>query len=120
MEADIGARPIAEIESPELLAVLKKREARGNLETARRMRAFASRVFRFAIATGRASGDPAAPLMGTLTTPVPKHHGAILEPKRVGELLRAIDGYEGQPVTMIALKFAPHVFVRPGEIRKAE
>jgi hypothetical protein len=118
METAVGNRPIAEIEPPELLAVLKKLEAEGNLETAKRMRAFASRVFRYAVATGRAKNDPAAPLQGALTAPIRKHHGAILEPKRVGELLRAIDGYEGQPITKIALRFAPHVFVRPGEMRR--
>jgi integrase len=120
MENAVGGRPISEIRPPELLAVLKKLEARGNLETARRTRAFASRVFRYAVATGRASADPAALLRGALTAPVRKHHAAILDPKRVGELLRAIDGYEGQPITQIALKFAPHVFVRPGEMRRAE
>lgn len=120
MEPALGSRPIADITPPELLAVLKKMEKRGNLETARRARSFASRVFRYAVATGRAMADPAAPLQGALTAPVRKHHGAILEPKRVGELLRAIDGYDGQPITQLALKFAPHVFVRPGEMRHAE
>lgn len=120
MEASLGRRPIADIQPPDVLAVLKKMEQRGNLETARRSRAFASRVFRYAVATGRATADPAAPLQGALTAPIRKHHGAILEPKRVGELLRAIDGYDGQPITQLALKFAPHVFVRPGEMRHAE
>lgn len=120
MEPALGRRPIAEIMPPELLAVLKKMEKRGNLETVRRTRAFASRVFRYAVATGRASDDPAALLRGALTAPVRKHHGAILEAKRVGELLRAIDGYDGQPITQLGLKFAPHVFVRPGEMRRAE
>ena len=107
MEPALGARPISEIVPPELLAVLKKMEARGNLETARRTRAFASRVFRYAVATGRASADPAASLQGALTAPIRKHHGAILEAKRVGELLRAIDGYDGQPITQLALNLPP-------------
>lgn len=116
----LGSRPVADIEPHELLGVLKKLEARGNLETAKRTRAFASRVFRYAVATARAKTDPAALLQGALTAPKRKHLAAIIEPKRVGELLRAIDGYEGQPATLIALKLSPHVFVRPGELRRAE
>ncbi len=116
----LGKRPIADIEPHELLVVLRKMEARGNLETAKRTRAFASRVFRYGVATARAKADPAALLLGALTAPIRKHLGAITEPKRVGELLRAIDGYEGQPITKIALKLSPHVFVRPGELRRAE
>jgi integrase len=120
LEPALGSRPIADIPPVELLAVLKKIEAPGHLETARRMRSFAGRVFRYAVATARATSDPAAALKGALTVPVARHHGAILEPKAVGELLRAIDGYEGQPLTKIALQLAPHVFVRPGEMRRAE
>ncbi|MEN3976140.1 integrase arm-type DNA-binding domain-containing protein [Emcibacter sp. SYSU 3D8] len=118
--APIGERPVAEISPQELLATLKKQEARGRLETAQRLRSFAARVFRYAVATTRASSNPAEPLRGALVSPRVKHRAAILEPKRVGELLRAIEGYEGQPTTMAALKLAPHVFVRPGELRHAE
>jgi integrase len=118
--APIGERPVAEISPQELLAALKKQEARGRLETAQRLRSFAARVFRYAVATTRASTNPAEPLRGALVSPRVKHRAAILEPKRVGELLRAIEGYEGQPTTMAALKLAPHVFVRPGELRHAE
>lgn len=120
MDGALGTQPIADITPPDLLVVLQRLEARGNLETARRMRSFASRVFRYAVATGRATVDPAAPLQGALTAPVRKHHGALLDPRSVGELMRAIDGYTGQPITQLALKFAPHVFVRPGEMRRAE
>lgn len=120
LEPSIGARPIADISPQELLSALKKVEARGRLETAQRLRSFAARVFRYAVATTRASANPAEPLRGALVSPRVKHRAAILEPKRVGELLRAIEGYEGQPTTMAALKLAPHVFVRPGELRHAE
>ncbi len=116
----LHTRPIAEIEAFELLAVLKKLEARGNLEAARQIRSFASRVFRYGVATTRCKRDIAADLIGALTAPTVKHHAAIVEPSKVGELLRAIEGYEGQPSTHLALRLAPHVFVRPGELRHAE
>jgi integrase len=112
----IGAQPIAQIEPFELLAALQKIERRGKLETASRSREFAGRVFRYAVATTRASRDIAADLRGALQAPTVKGFAAILEPKRVGELLRAIDGYQGQPSTMLAMKLAPLVFQRPGEI----
>lgn len=120
LEPAIGARPISELNPAELLGALKKIEARGHLETARRLRSFCSRVFRYAVATSRASTDPTAVLRGALMAPRATHHAAILDPKRVGALLRAIDGYDGQPMTQLALKIAPHVFVRPGELRQAE
>lgn len=116
----IGARPILEITAPELLAALRTVEARGNLETARRMRSFAGRVFRYAVATGRAERDLSSDIRDALTVPTVTHRAAILEPAKVGELLRAIESYEGQPSTVLALKLAPHVFVRPGELRHAE
>jgi integrase len=120
LAAEIGARPIAEIEAYELLDVLKKVEASGRLETAKRLLAFASRVFRYSVATTRAKRNIAADLQGALTAPRVKHHAAIVDPKGVGALLRAIEGFDGQPVTMWALRLAPHVFVRPGELRQAE
>jgi hypothetical protein len=120
LEPTLGSRPVEEISPVELLAALRKVETRGHLETARRMRSFASRVFRYAVSTGRASADPAAALRGALVAPVATHHAAILNAKGVGALLRAIDGYDGQPMTQLALKLAPHVFVRPGELRQAE
>lgn len=116
----IGYRPVDQVEPHELLAVLKKQEGRGNLETAKRTRSFASRVFRYAVATARAKADPAAVLLGATAAPKVKHLAAIVEPKRVGELLRAIDGYSGYPITRLALALSPHVFVRPGELRQAE
>jgi len=113
-------RPVAEIEPFELLAALKAIERRGQSETARRARELAGRVFRYAIATARARHDIAADLRGALTVPKVKHRAALIEPKAVGELLRAIEGYEGQPSTLHALRLAPQVFTRPGELRQME
>ena len=120
LASEIGQRPIAEIEPYELLDVLKRVEASGRLETAKRLLAFASSVFRYAVATTRAQRNIAADLQGALVAPTVKHHAAIIDPKGVGALLRAIEGFDGQPVTMWALRLAPHVFVRPGELRQAE
>ena len=120
LEKDLGERPIADIEPYELLAVLKHVELSGRNETAKRLLAFSGRVFRYAVATTRAQRNIAADLQGALVSPKVKHHAAIIDPKGVGELLRAIDGFEGQPTTQWALKVAPHLFVRPGELRMAE
>jgi integrase len=115
----IGTRPIGDISAPELLTVLRTVEVRGRYETARRLRSTCSSVIRYAIATGWAQRDVTADLQGALITPKVKHHAAIIEPDKVGALLRAIDGYEGQPSVALALRIAPHVFVRPGELRAA-
>jgi integrase len=120
LEPALGRRPIDQIEPHEILAVLRGQEAKGQLETARRTRAFASRVFRYAVATARAKTDPAQLLAGAIAAPRPKHMSAILEPKRAGELLRAIQDYSGAPLTRLALALSAHVFVRPGELRRAE
>ena len=116
----MGTLPIAEISPNELLAVLKKVERAGQRETARRLRSFSSRVFRYAVATARASVDPAQPLQGALVSPVARHHAAITDSIVFGKLLRSIEAYSGQPVTKLALRFTPHVYQRPGEVRKAE
>ena len=116
----IGTLPISEVDPQMLLAALKRLEAKGNYETAKKTRSFASRVFRYAVATARAKQDPAELLKGALIAPKARHYAAILEPSKLGELLRAIDDYSGQPVTKLALQIAPHVFVRPGELRHAE
>ncbi len=113
----IARLPIAEINAPDLLAVLRRIEAKGNYETAGRVLQLAGRVFRYAVATARLGSDPSRDLRGALTAPQRKHYGAIVEAKRAGELLRAIDGYEGQLITRLAMQLAPHVFVRPGEKR---
>ncbi|WP_447726636.1 tyrosine-type recombinase/integrase [Sphingomonas koreensis] len=120
VERAIGNRPIAEIEPIAVLDAVRPYEAAKNHEKARRTLEFVGAVFRFAVANQLAPADPTRDLRGALASRKPKHLAAILEPKRVGELLRAIDGYEGQPVTQIALKLSPLVFVRPGELRKAE
>lgn len=112
--------PISSIAPPDILAVLRRIEAKGNYETARRVLQLAGRVFRYAVATARLTSDPSRDLRGALTAPTPKHYGAIIEAKRAGELLRAIDGYEGQVLTRLAMQLSPHVFVRPGELRHAE
>lgn len=112
--------PIVEITAPDVLAVLRRIEATGNYETARRVLQLAGRVFRYAVATARLGSDPTRDLRGALTAPTPKHYGAITDAKRAGELLRAIDGYEGHPITKLAMQISPHVFVRPGELRHAE
>ncbi len=116
----LGSRPIAQITPPELLAVLRKIERKGILETAHRTKQNCGQVFRYAIATGRAERDPSADLRGALTPVKHGHMATITEPKKIGELLRAIDGYEGTPVAKYAMKLAPLVFVRPGELRHAE
>ena len=115
----IAGKPVAEIEAMELFAILKRLEGQRKHETAKRCRSFASRVFRYAIVTGRANADPAALLGGALIAPKVKHHAAILDPVKLGELLRAIDEYEGAPITRLAMQIAPHVMVRPGELRQA-
>ena len=120
LHPSVGRRPVADITPHELLDALKRMERRGRHETAQRLRAFAGQIFRYAIATLRADRNPADVLRGALTVPQVKHYAAILEPLRVGELLRAIDGYDGRPETRIALQFLPQTFVRPGELRKAE
>ncbi len=116
----IGERPIAEITAPEVLAVLRSVEARGRYETARRLRSRCGMVFRLAIATGRAERDPTQDLRGALITQKTKHHAAITEPKAIGALLRAIEGYDGHRITRMALQFLALTFVRPGEQRSAE
>ena len=116
----IGKRPINQIKAPELLAVLRRVESRGALESAHRIRTIAGQVFRYAVATGRAERDPAADLKGALPQPREKHHAAITDPKEVAPLLRALDGYQGHFVVKCALRLAPMFFVRPGELRNAE
>lgn len=119
LEPAIGSRPISEIEAVELLNVLKRIEAKGHRETARRTRAYASRVFRHGVATTRCKNDPAALLTDALSSPVVRHHAAITDPARLGFFLRAADAYTGGPVVRIAMNLLPHVFLRPGELRRA-
>jgi len=116
----IGGDPIAEVRAPDLLACLRRVESRGTVETAHRALQSCGQIFRYAIATGRASRDPSGDLRGALSTVKGTHLASITEPTAVGGLLRACDGYQGSLVTKCALRLAPLVFVRPGELRKAE
>jgi integrase len=116
----IGKRPIKEINAPDLLSVLRRIEGRGAVETAHRASQNCGQVFRYAIATGRAERDPSGDLRGAIPPPKKTHHASITDPKEVGALLRAIDGYEGGLIVRAALRLAPLVFLRPGELRKAE
>jgi integrase len=116
----IGGRPIAEITAPELLTVVRRIEDRGALETAHRALGNCGQVFRYAVATGRAERDPSGDLRGALPPVKGEHFAATTDPKRVGEILRALDGYQGTLTVRCALRLAPLVFVRPGELRKAE
>jgi integrase len=116
----IGDLPIASIRTADLLAALKPLEAAGKGETAARARVVAGQVIRFAIATGRAEHDPTTALRGAFARVVSGHYAAITEPKAFGELLRAIDGYMGEPTTRAAMRLLPLVLVRPGELRLAE
>jgi integrase len=117
---DIGLRPISEILPMEVLEVLRKVERRGRLHSAGRLRSMISCVFRYAIATARATQDPTYALRGALTTPQTQHRAAITDPEALGALLRAIDGFDGQPTTKAALKLMALLFPRPGELRFAE
>lgn len=116
----LGVRPVREITAPEILTVLRRIEARGALDTAHRVHQNLGRIFHYAIATGRAERNPAIDIRGALAPVQGGHHAAIVEPKAVGELLRALDGYQGTPEVRAALRLAPLLFVRPGELRKAE
>jgi integrase len=117
--ASLKGVPVTDITAPALLAALRKIEARGIIETAHRARSIAGQVFRYAIATGRAKGNPAADLIGALERPQTKHFASVTDPDKVGDLLRALHAYKGSPVVTAAIKLAPLVFVRPGELRAA-
>lgn len=111
---------IGAMAAPEVLAALRRIEQRGAVETAHRAKQAAGQVFRYAVATGRAQRDPTGDLRGALASPVETHHASVTEPRAIGGLMRAIDGYEGHAVTKYSLRLAPLVFVRPGELRRAE
>lgn len=115
----IGNRPVADIQPFEVLEAARAIARKGNRETARRALQMSSAVFRFAVATARLTSDPVRDLKGALPAPSTRNHAAILEPAKLGELLRAIDGYHGNTSTLFALQLLPHVFTRPGELRQA-
>jgi len=116
----VGESPIAEITAPVLLELLHAIESRGTIDTAHRVKQTCSQIFRYAMATGKAERDSAADLRGALGVIKKSHFPTITEPKKIGELLRAIHGLSGSYVVRYAVQFAPLVFVRPGELRRAE
>lgn len=116
----IGARPVSEVTATEFLRVARRMEDRGAIESAHRTLQNCSQVMRYAIATGRAERNPVADLRGALPQAPERHHAAITDVAEVGGLLRAMDGYAGGFVVKCALRLAPLVFVRPGELRHAE
>lgn len=116
----IGRKPVAEVSAAEVLECLRRVEGRGAVESARRIQAQVAAVFNFAMATQRATANPASSLRAVLKGHTPKHLAAIIEPRQVGALLRATDDYRGTFTVRCALKLAPLVFVRPGELRQAE
>lgn len=116
----IGGRPLADLTAPEVLAVVRRIEARGALETAHRALQNCGQVLRYAVATGRAERDITGDLKGALPPARETHLAAVTEPAKIGPILRAFDNYGGSFVTQCALRLAPLVFVRPGELRRAE
>lgn len=115
----LGSVPIADVSAVMLLDALRKPEAAGLLETARRLRAVSGRIFRFAIATGRATRDPSVDLVGALTMPTPTNFAAATDPADLPDLLRALWSYAGGPIVSAALRLTPLLFVRHGELRAA-
>ena len=116
----IGSMPISDITAPLVLDTLRRVEARGALDMAHRVLGFCGQVFRYAIATGRATYNPAGDLRGALPPVKKTHFASVTEPGEVAEVLRALDAYQGTLVVKCALRFAPLVFVRPGELRRAQ
>lgn len=116
----LGGTLVSDISAPMLLESLRRIEERGAVETAHRVKQICGQVFRYAIATGRAERDPSADLKGALPPTKAKNMATITDPRRVGELIRAIGSYRGNMITRCALQFAPLTFVRPGELRHAE
>lgn len=116
----LGGRPIADLKASDLLTALRRIEERGAIETSHRALQNCGQVMRYAIATGRAERDISADLRGALTPVTGEHFAAVTEPKQVAELLRTLDGYQGTLPVACALRLAPLVFVRPGELRNAE
>lgn len=118
--ASLSSVAITDVTAPLLLAALRKLEKRGVIESAHRARSLSGRVFKYAIATGRTQSNPADSLVGALEQPQVKHFASVTDPSKIGDLLRAMYSYKGATVTTAALKLAPMLFVRPGELRKAK
>ena len=115
----IGKTPVRDLKAPDFLAMLRRLEAQGQLYTVKRVAIVCGLIMRFAVATGHADIDPLPSLRGSLKSHKTKHLAAMTDPKQVGRLMRAIDAYSGSFVVSCALKIAPYVFVRPGELRHA-
>ncbi len=115
----IGDTPVGDVTPPQLLAALRRIQATGHLETAHRARSLAGKLFRYAVATGRAERNPATDLIGAVPQPDKQHFASLTEPAQVKPLLIALHSYQGTPIVVAALKLAPLVFVRPGELRHA-
>jgi integrase len=116
----LGKLPMSAIGPRDVLAALRKMEARGALDSVHRVKQVCGQVFRYAVATGSAERDVTQDLKGALAKPTAGHFAAITEPKRAGDLMRSIFDYSGHPCTVAALKLSPLVFVRPGELRTME
>jgi len=116
----LGSMRLVDIEPPDVLAVIQRAESYGKIEMAHRLKMLCGQIFRYGVATGRIKSDPSRDLQGALSPIVTTHRATITEPKKVGELMRAIQGFEGTFVVQCALKLSPLVFVRPGELRHAE
>jgi integrase len=114
----LGRRPLSEIEPPDVLEVLRGIEAKGHIDNAHRLKTLIGQVFRYGVSTGRASRDVTADLRGLLPAPEVKHHAAVVTPEEIGQLLRTIETYWGSPTVCAALKIAPYVFLRPGNLRR--
>ena len=120
LEVAIGSMPLNEIQATDMLKALKRIEAKGQYETTKKCRSFASRVFRYGVATMRCDNDPTSVLKGALISPRPKHHAAILDPYKLGSFMRTVEIYGGALSTQYTLLVLPHVFTRPGELRLAK
>ena len=116
----LATTPVTDITPPDCIAVLRKLEGTGRRESARRMRSLLGRVFRYAVHTGRLKNDPTSDLRGAIAAPVVTHIAAITKADQAGALMRRIENYQGHEVTRYALRISPHVFVRPGELRRWE
>ena len=116
----IGKKPVASIRPADLLELLRRVESRGAIETTHRGQQNCGQVFRYAVATSRAESDPSRDLRGALTPWRPEHYATLTDPREVGRLLRDIESYEGSFATRCAMNLAPMLFVRPGELRRAE
>lgn len=114
----LGRMPMAEIEPPEVLAVLREIEGKGHVDNAHRMKTLIGQVFRYAVSTGRAQRDVTADLRGILPSANVKHHAAVTTPEEIAAMLNRLDTYWGSPTVCMALQLAPYVFLRPGNLRQ--